>query len=169
MVAGHQINPLRDPYDWYPTDPGWTNVLMRHCTLPLLIHEPCAGDGAISDVLINAGHTVVSTDIKPRRPQIQMADALSLGRLDCVVTNPPYGSLGKLVPHWLNTTNLLCLLVRLNFVEAKSRIAWTSQASKVIVVAGRMKVFGKTSQFPHAWVVWDKSNRKCTELIVDSV
>ena len=142
-------------------------MLLKHVALPDLIHEPCAGNMAMSDVLASCGHHVVSTDISPRDPRVGLKDAMLVGPVDCVVTNPPYNALKTLVPYWLNNTRMLCLLVRLNFLEGKSRLAWTKSAKTVLVVAGRMKVFDKVSQFPHAWVVWEKGHSGPTELIID--
>lgn len=131
------------------------------------IWEPCAGDGCMSDVLPGVVH---SSDLEPRRDDVRQADALSLGPVRNLVTNPPYGSLKQLVPYWLDTVERkLALLVRLNFLEAQSRVAWLTGANTpehVVVIAGRMKVFGKTSQFPHAWVVWDKQHTGSTQLHV---
>ena len=129
------------------------------------IWEPCAGDGCMSDALPGVVH---SSDLEPRREDVAYADALSLGRVTNVVTNPPYNALKVLVPHWLDTVDhRLALLVRLNFLEAQSRVPWLTGSNTpehVIVVAGRMKVFDKTSQFPHAWVVWNRQ-RACSTIL----
>lgn len=175
MIAGHQHNPDRTLLDFYPTDPKWVGVLLRHHTLPRLIHEPCAGDGSLGKALRTAGFGVIMSDITPMSPDVGVMDALKSGPVDCVVTNPPYGPvMYDLLDHWDQTvTGSLVLLLRLNFVEAQSRLKWLTgegAPSKVIVVAGRMKVFDKVSQFPHAWFIWDRERRGFgTELIVDKV
>ena len=131
------------------------------------IWEPCAGDGCMADALPGRVH---SSDLEPRRHDVKKANALSLGPVRNVVTNPPYCALKELVPHWLETVECkLALLVRLNFLEAQTRVPWLTgdnAPEHVIVVAGRMKVFGKTSQFPHAWVVWNKQHKGATRLHV---
>ena len=161
QVAGHKTNPSRDPLDWYPTDPGWTHALMHNCMFSGDIHEPCAGDGCMADVISGYGHRVISSDLSPRRAGILQRDALALGPVANIVTNPPYNLLKDLIPYWLDTTShKLAVLVRINFLEAQSRIPWLTGKNTpelVLAVAGRMKVLGKVSQFPHAWVVWDRS------------
>lgn len=145
--------------------------MLRHEKFEGLVHEPCAGDGVMGDVLQDAGYDVRMSDLEPRRDDVAYGDALNIGRVANAVTNPPYCALKSLVPHWLETVDhKLALLVRLNFLEAQSRVPWLTgpnAPAKVIVVAGRMKVFGKTSQFPHAWVVWDRRTQHKTELVID--
>lgn len=125
----------------------------------------------MSAVLQAAGHVVHASDLLPRADGVLKLDALSIPQATNLVTNPPYAALKLLVPHWLDTVeHKLALLVRLNFLEAQSRIPWltgNNMPSDVIVCAGRMRVFGKTSQFPHCWVVWDKRRDCETRLIVD--
>lgn len=168
-VAGHQHNVNRDPTDFYPTCPKWTQVLLRNVVLPREITESCAGDGSMSRVLELHGHTVNSSDVRPRFVGCKEMDAMNIAKCQCIVTNPPYNSLSKLIPIWLERSDMTCLLLRLNYLEGKTRISTVKSLSKVIVVAGRMTVFGKVSQFPHAWFIWDKQKIKGnTELIVDT-
>lgn len=159
-IAGHQRNANRDPTDFYPTDPRWTQVLLRNVTLPLEITEPCAGDGSMSRVLELNGHVVNSSDVRPRFAGCREMDAMDVARCKCIVTNPPYNSLSKLIPVWLDKSDMLCLLLRLNYLEGKTRLPTVKSLSEVIVIAGRMTVFGKVSQFPHAWSIWDRRTKR---------
>ena len=164
-VNGHQLNPNRSSLDWYPTDPRWVTPLLQIVEFEGDIWEPCAGDGCMSDALPGMVH---SSDIEPRRDDVKRLNALELGSVQNIVTNPPYNALKTLVPHWLSTVEgRLALLVRLNFLEAQSRMPWLTGANApehVIVVASRMKVLGKTSQFPHCWVVWNRAMPCQTQL-----
>lgn len=171
QVNGHQSNSNRDPFDFYPTESAWTKTLLEHIQFEGKISEPCAGAGDMLDVLVAGGYDVESSDICPRRSDIRRADAMSILSTDNIITNPPYGALRELLPHWMETVkNKLALLVRMNFLEAQGRLKYTSGENApqiVIVIAGRMKVFGKVSQFPHAWVVWDRQIRHAeTRLVV---
>ena len=87
--AGHAPRPR----DYWPTP--------RKAVLPLLPHlepgtrftEPCAGNGALIDLLEEAGHQCeTATDIAPQRDDILAVDALKLRDpiADCVITNPPW-------------------------------------------------------------------------------
>lgn len=167
QVAGHQHNENRQPLDWYPTDPRWVKPLTDIVTFDGPITEPCAGDGRMLDVLPPG---TVGYDLEPRRSDIKQGNALEIDSAVNIITNPPYNALKELVPHWLATTERrVALLVRLNFLEAQSRVPWLTGASApehVIVIAGRMKVFDKTSQFPHCWVVWNRQQPSETKLHV---
>jgi len=169
-VNGHQQNPNRSSLDWYPTDPDWVAPLLDIVSFKGVIYEPCAGDGCMMDCLPGK---VIGSDIEPRRSDITARDALSLGKVPNVVTNPPYSCLKRLVPHWLATVeHRLAILVRLNFLEAQSRVPWLTgdnEPEHVIVIAGRMKVFDKTSQFPHCWVVWNRRQSCTTKLHIRPV
>lgn len=170
MIAGHQTNANRDPLDFYPTDPRWVKPLIDEVDFSGMIDEPCAGDGSISNYLSSLGHQVNAYDICPRVSTITNADALSVKSAENIITNPPYGSgMYPLLDHWHKiTSGKIALLMKLNFLEAQSRTKYLTGDNTpitVIVVTGRMKVFGKTSQFPHAWVVWDKAVR-CRDTIL---
>jgi len=66
-----QVKPARDALkarrdDLYPTHPGAVRALLAVEKLarpPDRIWEPCAGRGAIADVLRAAGHEVVASDL----------------------------------------------------------------------------------------------------------
>ena len=58
--------PRRVPHDFYPTPPEAIRALLSVETFEGSIWEPACGDGAISKVLLEAGHEVVSTDLIDR-------------------------------------------------------------------------------------------------------
>lgn len=87
----------RQPRDFYPTPPEATIALLRSKFAPSDrdIWEPMAGNGAISDVLHDAGHRVFSSDIHPLRDGIHRQDFFNFTAppffsFQSVVTNPPY-------------------------------------------------------------------------------
>lgn len=45
QVGGNQYNPARHPFDDYPTDPLWTQVLMQRVQFRGPVWEPAAPDG----------------------------------------------------------------------------------------------------------------------------
>lgn len=62
-----------------------------------LFNEPCAGTGALIDILEKHGHQCVEAwDIDPKRDDIDIGDArtkqtiYNLPTLDCFITNPPW-------------------------------------------------------------------------------
>lgn len=84
----------RVPFDFYTTPPEATRALLSVETFDGSIWEPACGDGRISRVLKNGGHTVVSTDLINRGYGIAGIDFLKEtdARATHIVTNPPYGS-----------------------------------------------------------------------------
>lgn len=89
----------RQEDDWYPTPPEVTHGLLNFFRLKSMgdIWEPCAGDGAIIDVLKERlpGSRVWASDINPRRSDIAKHDFLALKgpiaqRDATIITNPPF-------------------------------------------------------------------------------
>ena len=133
----------RVPRDFYPTP--------REAVLPLLPHlspatrycEPCAGDGALKDHLALHGHLCLhASDIEPRRPDIQEADALSGPWDGCemFITNPPWDRkiLHPLIVHlsdqaptwllfdadWMHTRQAAPFMPRLRKIVSVGRVKW---------------------------------------------
>lgn len=86
-------SPLRVPFDFYATPPEATRALLSVETFDGPVWEPACGQGAISQVLTQHGHQVVSTDLIDRgygHPGIDFLKESS-PRAKHIVTNPPYG------------------------------------------------------------------------------
>jgi predicted RNA methylase len=90
----------RNAYDYYPT-PGFMTRSLLHFHPAIegaWVLEPCAGNGAIANVLRDAGCGVYENDIDPRhrRPDTYDATAadywsrMQRARCDWVITNPPF-------------------------------------------------------------------------------
>lgn len=158
-IAGRQFSSTRERYDFYPTEPRWVHPLLRRIKFEGEILEPCAGDGAMAKVLQDAGYEVRASDIAPRAPWIQTADALQIQSAQNIVTNCPFRGTFEMVQHWLPITRgHVAVLTVVSFLESKKRGAFfqINPPHKIIMVAGRMDVFGKKSQFPHVWIVWKR-------------
>lgn len=154
-IAGNQTDTPRDGVDWYPTDPRWTQALIDNVKLPGSVWEPAAGDGAMARVLEHAGYAVRATDLIAGHDFLTSQD-----RADTIVTNPPFRHLHGFVQQGLRQANcMLCLLVGWHLVAGGRRrydALWgVRPPTEVIVVVERMPVLGKSSQFNHAWLVWD--------------
>jgi hypothetical protein len=112
--------------DLYQTPPCATEALLRVEPLPHRIWEPCAGRGAITDVLRKHGHDVVASDIVNYGvPGQQVADFLTTDRapddIDTIVTNPPFRWAGEFVEHALSLCPHVHMLLRLAFLESGKR------------------------------------------------
>ena len=139
--AGHASRPR----DFWPTP--------RKAVLPLLPHlgpgtrfaEPCAGNGALIDLLEEAGHQCSwASDIAPQRVDILADDALELPGLiaiaDCVITNPPWSRhilhpmiehLSSMLPIWMLfdadwpfTKQSSCLIRKCSRIIPIGRVKW---------------------------------------------
>ena len=84
---------FRAPNEFYPTPASAVRALLSVEQFDGSVWEPACGDGAISKVLINAGHEVVSTDLIEHGYGISETDFLkqTKPRAKHIITNPPYG------------------------------------------------------------------------------
>src|SRR5690348_10540948 len=121
MMAGARNN--RIAYDFYPTPEIATVKLLEIETFQGEIWEPACGDGAISRVLERYGYLVKSTDLIDRGYGEGGLDFLrSQYRTRNIVTNPPFKFANKFIHHALtHATAKVVMLLRLNFLESKSR------------------------------------------------
>lgn len=107
------------------------------------------------DVLEQHGYDVVATDIDMGVDFLTCAD-----RADTIVTNPPYSLLDPFILHALGQANLMvCMLVGWHLLAGGQRRAdtiWTPHPpTTVLAVVNRMPLADSTSQFNHAWAIWD--------------
>lgn len=164
---------VRQPHDFYPTDPKYIVPLLRHVNFTGPICEPCCGDGIISTFLENQGYEVISSDlISYGYSKSKLIDFFHINEFNNIITNPPYKNLNDFLRHCFDHTKAkIALLLALSALESIERLELYKQNPplKVIVIAERMKVHGKTSRFAHCWMVWDKlSNNNFTQLIFES-
>jgi hypothetical protein len=129
-------------------------VTPRSALLPLLPHlrsgtrfiEPCAGNGALVDLLQEAGHICLEAyDIEPQRADILQRDALtyvpdSCEQIDQIITNSPWLRtilhpliihLSDIAPTWLlfdadwsHTVRAAPYLDRLHKIVSVGRVKW---------------------------------------------
>lgn len=122
----------------------------REAIVPLLPHlkprtrfcEPCAGNGALLDVLVEAGHICArARDIEPRRDDIECKDALTTltGNIDCFITNPPWDRkfLHPLITH-LSAQHPTWLLFDADWMHTKQAAPYLPLLRRVVSV-GRVK------------------------------
>ena len=112
--------------DAYFTPPEAVKALMHIERLPLSIADPCCGNGAILDVLKEAGHVVFGTDIVNYGwPHTVIRDYLAapiiMGDV-AIVSNPPYRLAEKFVRK-ADGCQYHAWLLRLNFLESIRRVS----------------------------------------------
>lgn len=129
----------RPDHDFYPTPPEAVHALLSVEDFPGLIWEPACGDGAISKVLEETGHTVYSTDLIDRGygsagPEY---DFLTYEyKSDHIITNPPFTLAEEFVRRGLaQTSGKVAILCKLQFLEgAKRKAMFESVPLKAVYV-----------------------------------
>src|SRR5271155_2124345 len=90
--------------------------------LPKCIWEPAAGDGAIVRPLLDAGFTVIASDIVDYGLDgckiLDYLKARPMPEVQAVVTNPPYKLAVEFAEKALKEAPYLALLLRTNFLES---------------------------------------------------
>lgn len=169
----------RHDEDFYATPAWMTQALLRRVPLALWevgLVEPCVGNGAIlrelpalADVLTN--DLVARPPVVPaflldaRAPSTWDAFAVA-GRLDVVVTNPPFDVAFDIVqPAWDAVRVGVALLLRLSWLEpTEDRGPWLAAhpPTRVIVLPRHdFRGNGKTDSVTSAWMVWAKQPWLC--------
>ena len=174
----------REKHDFYATDPHSVKLFLEtikqdNIELSQNIWECACGDGAITNVLTQYGHTVFSTDIVKRN---DTCDALlDMTKSECllkffgdVFTNPPYKHVDVFVRKSLDMIfdgSLVIMFLRLQFLEGKKRRKLFDEfpPKYIYVHSARQKTYknndvetygNKASAVCFAWFVWEKGYNK---------
>lgn len=167
----------RISHDFYPTPEGITQSLLEVCPeLPRFIFEPCAGNGAIGDILRASERIVHESDIQWIPSYAESHDATKnkfwvTSSFVCegswaVVTNPPFNLAHEILPLAYKYSPWGCaFLLRLSYLEpAANRAQWLQDCADslryVIPVNPRPKFRRDTKSTDSAtvaWMVWQKS------------
>jgi len=118
------VNKRRE-LDYYPTPPNVTHALMRFLTLtPCQIWEPACGDGSMSKVLEQCGHTVYSSDIRETGYGSGGIDFLNCRRadFDAIITNPPFVLSENFIRHALIQVPVVAMLLKSQYWHAAKRV-----------------------------------------------
>lgn len=164
-----------DGPDFYPT-PSWaTYALVDNENFSGDIWECACGNGAMSNVLEQAGSTVRSSDLYDRgfgEAGVDFTCASSSARN--IVTNPPYNAAEGFVRTGLELAeSKFALLLRLAFLEGGNRqrtIFSQCPPSRVWVFSERITFYPMNAErkgsgtTAYAWFVWDKDASSKTEL-----
>ena len=114
----------RRALDFYPTPPDVTHALMQFLKLdPCLIAEPACGDGAMSKVLIEYGHDVMSSDLRDSGYGAPGCDFLtSIGDFDAIITNPPFNISEDFIRHAISQARVVAMVLKSQYWHAKKRV-----------------------------------------------
>jgi len=161
----------REIDDFYPTPRRATLALLEVEPFSGAIWEPACGDGAISKVLIDAGHEVISTDLIDRGYGTPSRDFLLEYQTTTanIITNPPFKFAEEFAWHALaRTTHKVAFLCRLAWLEGKARrkLFLNTPLARVWVFSSRIPMLrggdemmaGGGGMIAFAWFVWDKAH-----------
>lgn len=166
-VATDPANRERD--DFYPTPPYATQALLQREQFNGLIWEPACGDGAISDVLKAAGHSVISSDLINRGYGDSRIDFLMefSSLAPNIITNPPYKLAASFAYKALELATakvaFLCKLTWLESIERRELFA-THPLKQVWVFSERLSMQrgrqatdeDNTGTIAFAWYIWER-------------
>jgi hypothetical protein len=169
-------------FNLYETPPIAVEALLAVENLPYWIWEPCAGRGAIANVLCDHGHAVVCSDLirYDDFPLHFVADFMLQTKApigcDAIVTNPPYQIATEFARHALDLAPRVFLLLRLAFLESIRRTEILERCGLAHVhVFRRLPMmhrdgwYGRraSSAIPFAWFSWNRDYRGPT--VVDRI
>jgi hypothetical protein len=180
--TGRHSNAARG-FDLYETPPIAVEELLAVENLPHRIWEPCAGRGAIANVLRDRGHAVVCSDLVPYDdfPLYFVGDFLLQTQppVGCgaIVTNPPYQIVTEFARHALDLAPCVYMLLRLAFLESIRRtdILERRGLARVYVFRRRLPMMHRdgwngpraSSAIPFAWFCWNRDHRG--PIVVDRI
>lgn len=159
--------------DCYETSPQAVHALLRVEKIPHRIWEPCCGSGNIVQVLRDAGHQVVATDL------VDYGCPDSQARIDFlmewtappgvvgVITNFPNKNATAMVRHALRMVPYVASLHPISFLSAECRDNIIKSLARLHVFRERLPMMHRrgwngpksTSQVPFAWFVWSCEHR----------
>lgn len=154
--------------DAYFTPASATEELLRQTQIFGKVLEPCAGSGAIAEVLRKHPSvvTVNETDLEfsdAFAPRDATTDLFWdwWGDCDFVVTNPPFSAAAEIIPKAYEAARYgIAFLLRLSYLEpCENRGAWLSaHPPNQLIVLPRISFTGdgNTDSVTCAWCVWVK-------------
>ena len=174
----------RASMDYYATSPDAIDKLATKFDIPHKVWEPCCGEGALSQRLIELGHDVYSSDIVDRGYGDVM-DFLSLeayghrNEFDCILTNPPYKQVTECILRALELLSdggYACFFLKTTALEGRKRyeqIYRNTPPFLVLQFVDRI-LCAKNGDFvqakkdgsavSYAWFIWKKGFRGSTTI-----
>ena len=178
IIGGNNTNRKRQINDFYPTPPEVTNSLLNHIDISNEnIWEPCAGDGAMVDVIKKyTSKNIYASDLSPQRNDIHTFDFLSgiPSQIDTsymIITNPPFKISAQIIEKsFEHGFTKLALLLKSTYYHASSRTELFEKyrPTKILPLNWRPDFLGLGSPTMEvSWFYWDKpcSNTTCYDIL----
>lgn len=183
LGASSHANHDRAENDFYATDPNALQIFLDKIkkdkiSLSHYVWECACGDGALSEVLVNNGYDVFSTDLVDRGYGIPGSDFLSWNNLPFekydkerrwdILTNPPYKYAAEFVQKALDLVHngsLVIMFLKIQFLEGKERrklfdkfppkYVYVNSSRQICYLNGD-KSRKMSSATCYCWYVWEK-------------
>jgi len=172
-TATYRNNIWRASFEFYPTPPAAVRALLSVESFDGDIWEPACGDWAISKVLIDAGHRVISTDLIERGYGQGGQDFLKSKTplAKNIITNPPYGTHGlgdaflrKAIIHCRQTWGSVAMLLNLRSLCNPDRCPRFQRCPPTAIYAidqltclpygNPVPAWAKINKQQYYWAVW---------------
>ena len=157
---------MRRPKDAYYSPKSLVHPVISEIVMDGVIFECCNGKGDISDVLREAGKTVLTNDIDPDCASDLHNDATdpyfwNRVEVDWVVTNPPFSKAAEIVQLAYEHAKVgIAFFLRLSFLEpCKGRVEFLEKyPPNEVYVMPRISFTGDGSKdlVTGMWAVWRK-------------
>lgn len=174
LGANNHVDVEREKDDFYATPPLAVKELMKLESFNKNIWEPCCGMNHITNILIDNGYNVRTSDIVDRvnDGNIEIIDFLNcIEKWDGdIITNPPYKLATEFVYKAIETVkegNKVVMFLKLSFLETKKRrLLFDKYPPKIIYVASSRFGCSQTGEFDetgntgsaiaYCWYIWEK-------------
>ena len=171
--ASNHTDEERQTHDYYATEPRALELLLELETFSPVIWECACGEGHLSNVLLDRGYRVISSDLIDRGYGRGGIDFLNCSRSfdGDIITNPPYKYAKEFVEHALELVtegHKVVMFLKLTFMESKARRElFEKYPPKTIYVSSSRLQCAKNGDFEkygkgvgtavaYAWYVWEK-------------
>lgn len=179
----HRNDRRRDPHDFHPTPPAATRALLSVEKFVGAIWEPACGEGHCSEVLLDAGYEVYSSDLVDRGFGDTGLNFLRvIGGLDPlppnVVTNPPFNQLVAFIKKACQLgTGKVAMLLRVGALAGLERRALYKKTglTRVWIISNRINfdpdpnARNQGGAIDFAWFVWDLTVPAPATIAVDFI
>lgn len=169
-MAGGNPKDGRQEDDFYPSPPEVARALLQVEHFPGRVWEPCGGDGAIVDVLRQAGYKdIIASDLNPRAPGVIKRDLFTVTKpvAHSIITNPPFQlandkDAADVIEHLLSLRPAkLALMLKSSYWHARSRLSLFDKRPPVWIypLTWRPDFRGLGRPVMEvSWVVWHAGN-----------
>lgn len=174
-VAGGNSTEGRKKNDFYGTPKECTYALLAHMKVPHDVWEPACGEGAISNILSEFDHHVISTDLNDYGFGASGVDFLKAetAHADCVITNPPFNLAEKFIRkcHELELQSYAMLLKTQYWHAAKRvRLFHETKPAKILAMTWRPDfTLGGSPTMDCIWTIWERGSTTTQYLPIERV